>query len=360
MAIFNTNQNRHFFVATDYNATVTDASSKGTIGNVKVTSGDVCPKLYFLYKGVDGVTKSDLIQINNIDYIKLVDHSKMQKKMRKIKIVLNSAVNSGNPVAGQDYVLRIAFRQFFGMSDENQYFKDASVRATAAMAADKKEFYKAMVAALNQSFAREVGATASSNPYLSFYATTTPSTPGSEDGIYIEEKPQDWVLGIRKQERVLFDVFPTTIFYNGGEEVWANYVDDTGKYYTELTPTTTVGNGKDIADLEWFCMGERGDQYRGINYPDDIKTEYMVDTAAEYDVLEIHHAFTDTGVNSYKSEKDITIVATVANKAALTSLKEAIEAYLPVSNATMKAAITEATTPAEDNSGSGSGSGTAG
>lgn len=56
-------------------------------------------------------------------------------------------------------------------------------------------------------------------------------------------------------------------------------------------------------------MGERGDQYRNMGWPNVIETKYLVDPTKQYDVLELHFAFTDSGVNSYRSEKDITIVA---------------------------------------------------
>jgi hypothetical protein len=73
-------------------------------------------------------------------------------------------------------------------------------------------------------------------------------------------------------------------------------------------------------------MGERGDQYRGIGYPNDITTKLLVDPTQEYHVLELHFAFTDTGVNSYRSEKDITVVApaTEAGKTALNGFIGAI------------------------------------
>jgi hypothetical protein len=51
----------------------------------------------------------------------------------------------------------------------------------------------------------------------------------------------------------------------------------------------------------------------------------LVDPTAEYHVLEIHYGFTDTGVNSYRSEKDITIVAPTAKKSALNSFIDALE-----------------------------------
>jgi hypothetical protein len=69
-------------------------------------------------------------------------------------------------------------------------------------------------------------------------------------------------------------------------------------------------------------MGERGDQYRNMGWPNVIATTYLVDPSKEYNVLELHYAFTDTGVNSYRSEKDITIVA--EDKAQLNALIGAI------------------------------------
>lgn len=61
-------------------------------------------------------------------------------------------------------------------------------------------------------------------------------------------------------------------------------------------------------------MGERGDQYRKIGWPNDVETVGMVDPTKTYDVFEIHYAFTDTGVNSYRSEKDIIIAVPTAVK----------------------------------------------
>lgn len=297
MAVFSTNQNRHLYVATALGVSShkPNLTNAGDLGVGSIGTGDD-KQMFFEYKNKKGeVIKSDYIPLKNLEYVKPIKASAMADKMRKVKVTLDSSINSGNPVAGQDYVLRIAFRQFYGMSDEDQYFKDAAVHVTAAMEADKKEFYKAFVNALNLAFSREIGATKTSNPYLSFSA----GTPASEDGIYIEEKPQDWTLGIGAQERVYFDVYPTTIYSGGDDVIWGSAAD--------LTPTTTVSNGKKIADLEWFCMGERGDQYRYQGWPNYIPTDYVVDITKEYSVVELHFAFTDTGVNSYRSEKDITI-----------------------------------------------------
>ena len=161
------------------------------------------------------------------------------------------------------------------------------------------------------------------NPYLKFEV----SGSGNSAKLVITEKPQDWTLGIGQQERVYFDVNPTQIYLDGDDPIWGVVADATPALYVkkggngadkdDLVPnsslvagTNALGNGHQIADLEWFCAGERGDIYRMAGYPNYIPTQYMVVPSEEYNVIEFHFAFTDEGVNSYRSEKDITIVST--------------------------------------------------
>ena len=184
--VTNVNQNRHLYVANKYNATVTDETvvsgvSKGIIGGVKVIGTGKDAELIFKYKGADNTLKSDRIQLNNLNYAKAIPASDMRVNLKSVKVALDSSINSGNPKTGQDYILRITFRHWIGMSELDQYVKDAAVHVTAAMEADKKKFYKAMVSALNLAFSREIGASKDSNPYLAFGAGVS----GNEDGIYI-------------------------------------------------------------------------------------------------------------------------------------------------------------------------------
>ena len=55
-------------------------------------------------------------------------------------------------------------------------------------------------------------------------------------------------------------------------------------------------------------MGERADIYRGVGFPNNIPTKYMVDASKEYHVLDIHYAYVGSNESVQKSEKDITIV----------------------------------------------------
>lgn len=317
MANFSVNQVHQLYVISGYNATVAATSAVGTIGGVKTVDDLRSKEVMFQYKGAESVLPSDFIQIQNIGYAKAVPASQMITVMKKVEITLDPTVNEGNPISGQDYVLSINFKNFFSSGDASQYFKDAGVHATASMSAS--DFYKAMVNSLNASFSREPGATKTSNPYLKFSWKPNATTATTADAIVIEELPQEWALGTKKARRIMFDVFPSTVYTGGDDLVWGIVTDATPAKAAAVVGTNAVGNGQQIADLEWFCMGERGDQYRMKGWPNVIPTKYLVDPTKQYNVLEIHYAFTDTGVNSYRTEKEITIVAeaSAAGKTAL-------------------------------------------
>ena len=192
MSVSSLNQVRHLYVATKSVAADATLANKGEF-KVK-TCGDIEKEVYFEVLGPDTVLKSDRIPVKNINYVKVIKAAAMATPMKKVKVILDSTVNSGNPIAGQDYILRINLRQFYGMSDQDQYFKDAAVHAVKGMTATA--FYQAMAKSLNLSFSREVGANATSNPYLKFTASAA--------GLVIEELPQSWHLGTEAQERVYF------------------------------------------------------------------------------------------------------------------------------------------------------------
>ena len=248
--------------------------------------------------------RSDLIELKNIMYAKVTRAADMEKTLKAKKVILDPSVNSGNVISGQDYILRIAFRQYAGMSDEDMYFKHAMVHGYSNMSTS--DFYKTLAISLAKNFSRE------SVKLLSFYLTSasgetevTPTTKeddltGDYKGVVIKEVEQDWVLGVKPQVSVYFEVVPTTIIDDGDERVW-------GKV-EEVASNVTIGNGKTIADLEYFCMGERGDIYRNIGWPYVMPTKYLVDPAQTYDVIDIHYAFVGSNEAVQKSEKDITLV----------------------------------------------------
>lgn len=125
---------------------------------------------------------------------------------------------------------------------------------------------------------------------------------GDATSIYIETLPQPWVRGINAGRQVQVTVKGDRVLSAGDEVEWVDIVEN---YY--LNPAGN--NSHKVADLEYFCMGDRADLYRGMGWPRIIPTEYLVDPEAEYDVIDIHYATAGTCEDSQLSEKDLTLVA---------------------------------------------------
>lgn len=302
MATFSTNQVRQLYVAKTLKTPRVLATD--TAGSIAVKSDTAKNHLYFEYKGADNLMRSDLIDIKNLLYVKATDADDMAHELRAVTVTLDSEVNAA-PVAGQDYILRIAFKQYVGMSDEDQYFKYGMVHAYAGMTAS--DFYKKLALSLAKNFSREIVPlvkfilTDSGDEAVPVDATTKESSlTGTYKALVIDEVEQPWRLGIMEQTPVYFEVQPVPVTVNGDERIW-------GKV-EETEPAGTIANGKKIADLEYFCMGERGDMYRGVGYPNNIPTTYLVDPTVKYNVIDIHYAYVGSNESVQKSEKTITLV----------------------------------------------------
>lgn len=151
MATFSSNQVRQLYVA---KALVSDVVSTSTAGDIAVKYDTANSNTYFKYMSPGGQTRSDLIPTAKIVSVKATDADSLKSGLTKYNLSLDSTVNSGAPIAGQDYILRLAFRNFIGLSEEDQYFKYGAVHATSGMTANT--FYKTMITSLTKNFSREV------------------------------------------------------------------------------------------------------------------------------------------------------------------------------------------------------------
>lgn len=307
MATFSVNQVRHLYVV---------KSLKTAIAQL-TTAGDILPKvdtakttLYFQYYSPAGlVESSDKIYIPNVTYAKATSSEALAKKLDRYQVVLDANINGGAPVAGQDYILRLAFRQYVGLSPEDQYWKYGMVHAVSGMSASA--FYKALALSLGKNLAREatplvtiylVSGASGSEAYTKVDIDTDPANlTGTYTGIQIEQVAQDWILGVMPQGYIPFAVQPTNITYEGDERIWGTV--------TTITPINTVQNGHEIADLEYFCMGARGDLYRNMGWPNVTHTTYLVDPTQKYDVLDINYYWAGGAEDVQKSPRTLTLVA---------------------------------------------------
>lgn len=292
--LFSVNQASHLYVVKDASKDVAENA-----GDIVLKTTDDGKNMYFSYMGEGGLIRSDLIPIENIIAYSYKTSTKLKTPLKKATVVLNNEIST-NPVAGQDYILRVKYS--IGSID-NQYIKYGAVRGFAGMTAD--EFYTKMVESLNNNFKREA------EPAFKFEKT------GS--GIEITEVEPKWVLGTYPQRPVDFEISVDTIVAGGVEGPW-------GKV-TIANSDKSYPNSKKIADLEWFCMGERGDQYKNYGWPNVIPTKYMVDATNTdgYSVMNIHYSYVGANESVQKSEKDIFLVGL---ESALSVLKTDVEALV--------------------------------
>ena len=321
MAVFSTNQVRQLYVV---NST-SDLVSPGGV-QLLAKGNDIFAK----YTGAMGdVMRSDLINKDKILYTSLATSDKLAYKLKGQKITLNPEVNGGLPLEGRDYILRVLFSEYIGISPVDKTLKYGTVHITPGMTAS--DFYAEMAYSLMQSQKKEP------NPIMNVAVIVSGTFEGNEisdtdtlqnikgmgtiEGIVIFEAGQPWHLGVMPQGVIKIDAQVTRITYNGDDTIFWGVVED-----ATMPSSYVLPEGQKIADLEYFCMGERGDQYRNAGWPNVIPTKYLVDPTAEYDLYTIHYAYVGEGTHQEKSEKDIQFAVL---KSASSAFKTKLNAVLP-------------------------------
>lgn len=338
MNLFTANQVNQVYVLKS-NSTVVDSldathqiTKSNNLGSVGVGVTPDGENIYFKHLGAGGVTRSDLIRIDSIKYIKATPASTMARSLMAAKVTLNTeALSSSKPIAGEDFVLRLRFQNPVGMSPDNQYWKYGVVHTTSSMTAS--EFYLKLASSIAKNMAREavqlvkvyVTYSTSSETEITADSDVTDTTTFSNTytGVVIKEVEQDWILGVKQQKPLVFTVEPTTINNGTDNVVWGDVVYSNKKKTTGgVTPTNgivtsgqpaaagTVVNSKLAADYEYFYMGERADQYRLVGFPDYVPTTYLVDSTHQYgyDFITIHFSYSGSNHAVQKSEKDVTFL----------------------------------------------------
>lgn len=309
MANFSVNQAKHLYVAKAVDANL------DTLGDIKFSAsgdGDIFAK----YVGRDGVVRTDLIKLSNIVYAKAVKASSMSQYLDSAFIASTSAV------AGQQYILKVTMDEFGGMTQEDNGFIFADYTAKSGDAA------KNVLAELAISLAKNA-AVAAYNPMINVFVTTaaTPATAltlgtnlwkveknasaatvagyGSLTGIIVEAAEQPYTGGKYDFNLAHITVTADKIVVTGLETEWATITKNVAH------PTPALNNSKKIADLERFCMGERGDVYRGAGWPNNFEFKPLVDeTAANgYHLIDIAYYYAGDAEDVQKSPRELIVVA---------------------------------------------------
>ena len=324
MFIGSDNQFRNLYVMKAYKAS---ESAITAVGDATLKVDTAKNLMYLVYKDTEDTLTSDIINIKNLLYVKSNKAADMARKLNSQSVTINE-----NPISGQDYVLNVEVRNFVALGDDSTHIKFGAVHAVKGMT--KSDFYKAMAINLAKNFSREP------SPILNVSLTKHDSSNSGTDtkvavlvngkmqilaalkptesytDIIIDEVEQPWRRGIAQVEPVNFNTTCGTILMDGDDVIWGTVEKETGD---------AVQNGKQIADMEWFYHGTRGDIYREATYPDNFDFKPLVDETKAYHTLDIHFAYVGPGVEVAKSERTITVVCADATQmnSLITAIKTA-------------------------------------
>lgn len=129
---------------------------------------------------------------------------------------------------------------------------------------------------------------------------------GTTTGVIVQDIAQPFVVGKKYNYSLNYVIESTSsdIVYSSGpitiaNLIWANV--------TAVSPTQYISATYDVADMEYFFLGERGDVYRNMGFPNNINIEYMTDMSKIYNLIDFDFYFTDGGLHPQQSTKHITI-----------------------------------------------------
>lgn len=271
------------------------------------------------------IDTSDIIDAKNILSVNAALAARDKLNRKGLLVKLNSEVNDGKPIKGEEYVMTLTYR---GFGEEDTYSKVVSAKATNE---DPATLLKAM--AENLIMNRDV----EFSPLYDLYTTEgvkiskdNYKTAVTANGFYIVEPVPYWSLGRFAETLMNIDVQTAHVTLNGEEETaWlAEY---------KFKPVTLDGvpaipNSHRIADLEYFCKGERGTSNALVGWPDtpDYVAKINPNSANGYDVLTVHCAFVGANASNQKSEKDIIFVEEGGTESLATQLNTIANGILSI------------------------------
>lgn len=288
MRNFNTNQTRHFYING-----IGDATAELGVLVPDATAG-IVSAVFFKGFNADGLAyRSDTIDPKKITSLKLTKADALATKLLKHTITVNTEEFADvAALAGKTVKLIVTVNQLFDYDDSNCTVFTVEHKVAAKETATV--FYKALEDAIKKAMPK---------PDAEFdYFTAT----SSASGLVLTEAPQKYVRGKLTGEPVKFSV--------AFGLVPESYMDDPMVVWgvDKVEASADVINANRIlADLEYFAYGERGDYFRGNNWPNNIEPTYVIDpkSTAKYDVLSIEYYWSGDAENVQRSPRLIQVAA---------------------------------------------------
>lgn len=283
MAVFSVNQATHLY---------------------KLSAATVAESGNHIYFNAENGLRSDLIEKKNILSVTSVNVAKLNMGVVPVTLTLNNVALEDTKVIPGEYVVRFVINNYYGPSMYDGAIKHAAVFVGANMT--QEDFFAALKKSIETNLKREI-----EKPFkVTADATSMTVTP----------VPTEWKLGTKAMTVPSIEILGIwKDFGNGFEEAWL-----TATPAEAATPVEQSGVKK-LCDLEYFCLGERGDIYRNVGWPYVVETKGVLDATAAndaYDVVTIHYAYVGANESVQKSEKTMVLVVAKGSGA---TLKTAIE-----------------------------------
>jgi hypothetical protein len=273
MAVYSVNQATHLYVVAD-------------IPSVKTTEdGDV--KIVGLGANKDLAT--DLINKNKVFS---ATHTTVEALAPTVKA---KTITVTTTEAGE-YIMRVIIDNYFSESPSGSYIKHAS--AYVGVGATAEKIAEALEASLKKGLKRDI----------------EPAFAVTRAGAVITITPlaTEWVLGRKASVIPAITVELVPADPMEAEASWGK-VEEAEADVETVAPNRNLAIEK-LRDYEYFCLGERGDQYRGIGWPNNVETKGEGDkiTADDY-VVTVHYYEDLSNEAVQKSEKTAVFVGPKAN-----------------------------------------------
>lgn len=269
MAVYSVNQATHLYVL---GAEPTNVAGPG----------------YVRYSGLgankdlatDLINKSKVLNVTNVKVNTLVP--------KGVGAVITL---TGDEFSGE-YILRVIIDNYFSASPSGSYIKHASAYITTTT--DKGVLAEALVESLNQGLSRDVE--------KAFTAEVS-----DNDTIVIKPIAGEWKLGRMATviPQIHVELVPKSTLSLKAE--WGTVTETEGIADTDRKLASEI-----LADYEYFCLGERGDQYRGIGWPNNVETKGEIDPTSDAyeDIVTVHYYEDLPNEAVQKSEKTVVFVCT--------------------------------------------------
>ena len=334
MRNFNTNQTRHFYVAGAIDANV---DSNLDIALKQTATGE----MYFVYKNADGlVTRSDTFSVKKIKSLNKAEADSLATPLMMYELQADTSkltFQASSPLIGKVLNLSVTLHGVFDYDMDNSMTAVASLVGDSTNTASASAFYKALAIAIAKALPKNDPSYPAVKVFVNATAVTevTASTVASDIAgdatkIYLVQGPQKYVRGKLSGEPIPFSIATKLELSNVEVIDWLTEGSYTLKKST-VTNNTVIPANFVLADLEYFALGERGDVYRGFNYPNDYTPTYAIslDPSTKYNVLSIEYFWAGNAENVQKSPRLIQVAApaTVSNDI-VTELYDQIDAAM--------------------------------